>query len=138
MAVSIFFPVAVYHGFIGRCKLDSRPYEILRNSVLDHPPGLDEQTIVELLCSEENADILLDHAIEYYSPAIQYVIESEGSVSPQREYRRKAGGDTWHVHSACSQWPMERFVSLQKPPANAQFCNECIVKSRISPPKSSP
>ena len=82
MAVSISLPMAVYHGFLGRCKLGSRRYEILRNSMLEHREG---QSIVEILCSQEDADILLDHAISYYPPAVNYL--------------RKSAGATGHVQS---------------------------------------
>jgi hypothetical protein len=97
---------------------------------VDHPSGLQGNSVVEILCSNEDADILLDHAITYYPPGIPYIIEGIVDGSPaEREYRRKAFGETWHIHSGCSHWPTEDFVASKEPPA-AELCNECIVKSK--------
>ena len=132
MAVTILLPLPVYHGFIGRCKLDSRPYEILRNSLSNHPEGEREKTVIEVFCSEGDAQILLRHAIDYCTPAIQYINDGlrNSSVAPE-EYRRKKSGDTWHVRADCSQWPTENYVAVEKPPSAAQLCNECVARSKI-------
>jgi hypothetical protein len=48
MAILIQMPLAVCRGFIGRCPLDSREYEILKNSVISHVPEyLREGNVVE-------------------------------------------------------------------------------------------
>jgi hypothetical protein len=84
MAVRLSLPLAVYHGFLGRCKLDSRPYEILRNSIVDRAPGLQEKSAVHVLCSKEDANILLKHAIAHYPQAIPSM--------------RNAAADVWDTH----------------------------------------
>jgi hypothetical protein len=132
MAVTIFLPLPVYHGFIGRCKLDSRPYDILRNSLFNHPAAEHEKTCVEVFCSDADAKILLDHAIDYYMPAIQHINEGlKITASASGEYRRRKSGDTWHVRADCSGWPTEDFVAAARPPSGAQLCNECVVKGKI-------
>ena len=133
MAVTILLPLPVYHGFIGRCKLDSRPYDILKNSLFNHSADEHEKTVVEVLCSEEDAAILLHHASDYYAPAIPYINEGRRTRSTaSAEYRRKQFGDTWHVRKDCSQWPTEDFVAAEKPPSAAQLCNECLAKAKIT------
>src|SRR5688572_17436272 len=105
MAVTILLPLPVYHGFIGRCKLDSRPYDILRNSLFNHPADEHEKTMIEVFCSEDDAEILLRHATNYYPPAIHYINEGVAMrSSAPGKYRRKTSGDTWHVRTDCSQW----------------------------------
>ena len=133
MAVTILLPLPVYHGFIGRCKLDSRPYDILRNSLFNHPAAEHEKTVIEVLCSDEDAQILLRHATDYYTPAVRYINDGlRIGSSAFDEYRQKKSGDTWHVRTDCSQWPTEDFVAVEKPPSAAQLCNECLAKSKMT------
>ena len=92
MAVRISFPLAVYHGFLGRCKLDSRAYEILRNSILDRLPGLQEKSVVHVHCTSEDAGILLKHALAYYPEAISSM--------------RDAAAEVWDTHSQSRTEPV--------------------------------
>jgi hypothetical protein len=61
--VLIEMPLAIYHGFMGRCLLDSRGYDILKNSVISHVPEyLRDGNVIECLCRVEDAKPLLSHA----------------------------------------------------------------------------
>jgi len=136
MNVLIEMPLAIYHGFIGRCLLDSREYDILRNSVISHVPEyLREGNVVECLCTVEDAKLLVSHAKRYFPVVASHIEESLRlakqpiSQAPQIEYRKSVAGDTWHHCANCSQWPTEDFLSSTDLPASAQLCNECVVKS---------
>jgi hypothetical protein len=60
MAILVDLPLAYYQAFIGRCDLDSREYQVLRNAIIDHVPEyLRDGNITTLLCSEQDAKLLL-------------------------------------------------------------------------------
>ena len=135
--VLIEMPLAVYHGFMGRCLLASREYAILKNSVINHVPEyLRDGNVVECLCTVEDAKLLLRHAKLFYPLASSHVEESirlahqPTVLAALIEYRQPADGETWHHCSNCSQWPTENFRSSNHPPDSAQLCNECVVKSQ--------
>jgi hypothetical protein len=137
MNVLIEMPLAIYQGFMGRCLLDSREYEILKNSVISHVPEyLRDGNVVECLCTVEDAKLLLAHAKRFYPVAGSHVEEAirlarEASpVTSHIAYRKAAAGDTWHHCSDCSHWPSEDFLSSNNLPDSAQLCNECVVKSQ--------
>ena len=136
MAILIEMPLAVCRGFIGRCPLDSREYEILKNSVISHVPEyLREGNVVEFFCTVEDAELLLARAKSFYPAAASYIEEgirvaAANSTPSQIEYRKFSDGDTWHFCPKCSQWPTEDFLSSRDPPEIAQACNECIVKAQ--------
>jgi hypothetical protein len=75
--VLIGMPLAVYQGFIGRCLLHSREYDVLKNSVISHvPENLRERNMVECLCTVEDATLLLRHANRFYPVAGAHIEES--------------------------------------------------------------
>lgn len=43
-------------------------------------------------------------------------------------YRRRAGGDTWHFCSNCSNWPTSNYDEQSTKPSSGEFCNECLAK----------
>jgi hypothetical protein len=77
MPVTVKMPIAVYLGFVGRCQLSSREYVVLKNAVVAHVP---EDTrygnVVEILCSTEDAKLILDRASKFYPSAAPYIEES--------------------------------------------------------------
>ena len=50
------------------------------------------------------------------------------------EYRRKAGSDTWHFCTNCSNWPTGRegvdYVTRSSKPNSGELDNECLAKQR--------
>jgi len=75
MPVMIKMPLAIYRGFIGICLLESREYEILRNSGIAHvPANLREGNVAELFCGVDDATRLLTLARSFY-PAASPCIE---------------------------------------------------------------
>jgi hypothetical protein len=136
MAILIQMPLAVCRGFIGRCPLDSREYEILKNSVISHVPEyLREGNVVELFCNAKDAELLLARAKSFYPAAASYIEEGirvalANQITPEIEYRKLSGGDTWHFCPTCSQWPTEDFLSSKDLPKTALACNECVVKAK--------
>ena len=138
MNVLIEMPLGIYHGWIGRCLLDSREYGILKNSIIGRVPEyLRDGNVVECLCSIEDAKLLLTHAKQYYPVAASYIEESirlakqATSQAPPVQYRKSTDGDTWHHCSTCSQWPTRNFLAANNFPDSAQLCNECVVKFRL-------
>ena len=134
MAVRIEMPLVIYHSFLGRCLLDSREYQILKNSVIGHVPEyLPDGNIVEFLCTIGDAKLILARARLFYPTAASYIeegIRTASSVVAHIEYRRSVTGDTWHFCSNCSQWPSDEFLTLQNLPQTARICNECLVNKQ--------
>jgi hypothetical protein len=139
-------PVQIYHGFLGRCLLQSREYAILRNAVIGHEPeSAREGNRVEILCDVADAKVMLDHAISFYPAAVPHIERAIANAVTRgdfinlhgkelqwvpTEYRKKLIGETWHFCSNCSQWPTDSFVSTETLPGKQTICNECIVKTR--------
>lgn len=139
MAVLIEMPLAIYQGFLGRCPLASREYEILRNSVVnDTPLYLRVGSVVEFLCEIDDAKLILTRAKLFYPVAVSYIEEGiriagkPTSGASQIEYRKTVTGDTWHFCSSCSQWPTADFLSSDDVPDNSAVCNECVVKAQLA------
>ena len=139
MTAWISLPLATYLGFLGRCILSGREFALLKNSVVERAAHAPRGTIiVELLCTLEDAELLLDRASRFYPTAVPYIEEAvrrsrqddtATSVSEFAcEYRRPTSGDTWHICSNCVHWPVDDFVSVRDLPCSAQLCNECRVK----------
>jgi anti-sigma factor ChrR (cupin superfamily) len=67
MAVLVEIPLASYQAFIGRCDLESREYHVLRNAIIHHVPQyLRDGNVATLLCSEDDAKLLLRRAKQFY------------------------------------------------------------------------
>ena len=67
MAVLVEIPLASYQAFIGRCDLESREYHVLRNAIIHHVPEyLRDGNVAALLCSEDDANLLLRRAKQFY------------------------------------------------------------------------
>lgn len=63
-------PTYIHTGFVGRCELFSREYVILKNSVIHHILlSMRYGSLVEILCSREEANLILDRAIQFYPTA---------------------------------------------------------------------
>ena len=83
-----------------------------------------------MLCEIDDAKLILERANQFYPQAAPYIEKALISVIGG-EYRKTKTGDTWHRFSACSQWPMDDYVSTQVPPDNSAICNECIVRKQL-------
>ena len=129
MAILVKMPLETYQNFLGRFPLLSRGYAILRNSIIEPTPTRDD-SIVEILCEIDDVKLILERANRFYPLAAPYIGKALTSVIGG-EYRKPTTGDTWHLCSDCSQWPMDDYVSTQDAPDNAALCNECIVKSHL-------
>jgi DNA-directed RNA polymerase specialized sigma24 family protein len=83
-------PLAYYQAFIGRCYLESREYHVLRNAIIDHVPAhLRDGNVATLLCSEDDARLLLRRAKQFYPIAASYIEEALHSPG----YRKVRSGD---------------------------------------------
>ena len=90
MAIWVEIPLAFYQAFIGRCDLDSREYQVLRNAIIHHVPEyLRDGNVATLLCSEDDAKLLLRLAKQFYPPAASSI--EEGLRSPA--YSKTKPGD---------------------------------------------
>jgi DNA-directed RNA polymerase specialized sigma24 family protein len=91
MAVLVEIPLAYYQAFIGRCE--GREYQVLRNAIIDHVPEyLRDGNVATLLCSEDDAKLLLRRATQFYPIAASYI--EEALRSPV--YSKAKSGNTWH------------------------------------------
>jgi len=89
MALVIEIPLAYYQAFIGRCYLESREYHVLRNAIIDHVPvHLRDGNIARLLCSQDDAKLLLRRAKQFYPIAASYIEEALSSPA----YRKARSG----------------------------------------------
>ena len=129
MAILVKMPLETYQNFLGRFPLLSRGYAILRNSIIEPTPTRDD-SIVEMLCEIDDVKLILERANRFYPLAAPCIEKALTSVI-DGEYRKTTTGDTWHLCSDCSQWPMDNYVSTQDPPDNSTICNECIVKKQL-------
>jgi hypothetical protein len=129
MAVLVKMPIEIYLGFLGRFPLLSRGYAVLKNSIFERTPAGD-RSIVEILCQIDDVKLILERANRFYPNAVPY-IEKALSAVIDGEYRKTKTGDTWHLCSDCSQWPMDDYVSTENAPDNSTICNECIVKKQL-------
>ena len=129
MAVLVKMPLDTYLSFLGWFPLLSRGYAVLRNSIIE-PTTTGDDSIVEMLCEIDDAKLILERANRFYPLAAPYI---EKALTPVigGEYRKATTGDTWHLCSDCSHWPMDDYVSTQKAPDNSTICNECIVKKQL-------
>lgn len=90
MTVVVEIPLAYYQAFIGRCYLESREYHVLRNAIIDHVPAhLRDGNVATLLCSEDDARVLLRRAKQFYPIAASYIDEALHSPG----YRKARSGD---------------------------------------------
>ena len=122
-------PLETYRNFLGRFPLLSRGYAILKNSIIERTTTGDS-SIVEMLCEIDDAKLILERANRFYPLAAPYIEKALASVIGG-EYRKTTTGDTWHLCSDCSHWPIDNYVSTQDAPDNATICNECIVKTQL-------
>jgi len=129
MAVLVKMPLDTYLSFLGRFPLLSRGYAVLRNSIIE-PTTTGDDSIVEMLCEIDDAKLILERANQFYPLAAPYIEKALTSVIGG-EYRKPTTGDTWHLCSDCSHWPMDDYVSTQEAPDNSTICNECIVKKQL-------
>jgi len=129
MAVLVKMPLDTYQNFLGRFPLLGRGYAILKNSIIEPTPTGDS-SIVEMLCEINDVKLILERANRFYPLAAPYLEKALTSVIGG-EYRKPKTGDTWHLCSDCSQWPMDNYVSTQDAPDNSTICNECIVKKQL-------
>jgi len=129
MAVLVKMPLDTYLGFLGRFPLSSRGYAVLKNSIIERRLT-DNYSIVEVFCRIDDVNLILERANRFYPLAAPYLEKALSSVIGG-EYRKTKTGDTWHICSDCSQWPMDDYVSTQDAPDNSTICNECIVKKQL-------
>jgi len=129
MAVLVKMPLDTYLGFLGRFPLSSRGYAVLKNSIIERRLT-DNYSIVEVFCRIDDVNLILERANRFYPLAAPYLEKALSSVI-SGEYRKTRTGDTWHLCSDCSQWPMDDYVSTQDAPDNSTICNECIVKKQL-------
>ena len=129
MAVLVKMPLDTYLGFLGRFPLSSRGYAVLKNSIIERTLT-DNYSIVEVFCRIDDVNLILERANRFYPLAAPYLEKALSSVI-SGEYRKTRTGDTWHLCSDCSQWPMDDYVSTQDAPDNSTICNECIVKKQL-------
>jgi hypothetical protein len=129
MAVLVKMPLDTYLGFLGRFPLSSRGYAVLKNSIIERTLT-DNYSIVEVFCRVDDVNLILERANRFYPLAAPYLEKALSSVI-SGEYRKTRTGDTWHLCSDCSQWPMDDYISTQDAPENSTICNECIVKKQL-------
>ena len=129
MAVLVKMPLDTYLGFLGRFPLSSRGYAVLKNSIIERTLT-DNYSIVEMFCEIDDLKLILERANRFYPLAAPYLEKALSSVI-SGEYRKPKTGDTWHLCSDCSQWPMDDYISTQDPPDSSTICNECIVKKQL-------
>ena len=122
MAVLVKMPLDTYLSFLGRFPLLSRGYAVLRNSIIE-PTTTGDDSIVEMLCEIDDAKLILERANRFYPLAAPYI---EKALTPVigGEYRKATTGDTWHLCSDCSHWPVDDYISTQEAPDNSTICNE--------------
>jgi hypothetical protein len=136
MHVLIRMPIDIYLGLIGRCPLDSREYALLRNAIIDRvQQAVGFRNLIEILCSPDDAKLMLDRARQFYPAASSYIAEVLNLSPPppvvsvtQSQYRKLIDGDTWHFCSNCSKWPSNDFVATRELTGEAVTCNECIIR----------
>jgi hypothetical protein len=134
MYVTVRMPVDVYVGLLGRCPLDSREYAILRNAIIQHvQQAVGFRSLLEILCSPEDAKLMLERAERFYPVAASYIAEALNAPSAPplfstTEYRKLVNGDTWHFCSTCSKWPTDDFVATTQLTTNSVACNECVIR----------
>jgi len=76
MAMLIKMPLATYRGFMGRCLLESREYEILKNSAIGHiPEFVRDGNVVEFFCTVDDAKLLLTRARSFFPDAAAFIEE---------------------------------------------------------------
>ncbi len=93
MTVLVEIPLALYQAFIGRCGLDSREYGVLRNAIIAHVPKyLRDGNVATLLCTEDDANLLIGRAKQFYPQVVYYFEEALRSPA----YRKAEFGDTSH------------------------------------------
>ena len=93
MTVLVESPLALYQAFIGRCGLDSREYGVLRNAIIAHVPKyLRDGNVATLLCTEDDANLLIGRAKQFYPQVVYYFEEALRSPA----YRKAEFGDTSH------------------------------------------
>jgi hypothetical protein len=129
MAVLVKMPLDTYLSFLGRFPLLSRGYAVLRNSIIE-PRTTGDDSIVEMLCEIDDAKLILERANRFYPLAAPYIEKALTAVIGG-EYRKATTGDTWHLCSDCSHWPVDDYISTQEAPDNSTICNECIVKKQL-------
>ena len=129
MAVLVKMPLDTYRNFLGRFPLLSRGYAILKNSIIEATTTGDD-SIVEMLCEIDEAKLILERANRFYPLAAPCIEKALTSVI-DGEYRKTTTGDTWHLCSDCSHWPVDDYISTQDVPDNSTICNECIVKKQL-------
>jgi len=122
MAVLVKMPLDTYLSFLGRFPLLSRGYAVLRNSIIE-PTTTGDDSIVKMLCEIDDAKLILERANRFYPLAAPYI---EKALTPVigGEYRKATTGDTWHLCSDCSHWPVDDYISTQEAPDNSTICNE--------------
>lgn len=125
----------MYLGLIGRCPLDSREYAVLKNAIVERiQQAVGFRNLVEILCSSEDAKLMLDRARQFYPAASSYIAEAlNPSPAPlvvvsATQYRKRIDGDTWHFCSNCSTWPINDFVATTELTGKSVTCNECIIR----------
>lgn len=134
MKVFISLPVPAHIGFLGRCRLNSREYAILRNGIVTS--GVERPRVIEIFCTMEDAELLLDHATRYYPTAVPYLRDAihralmggGGAAVPGADYsefRKSRFEMTWHMCLNCTLWPTQDFISVTQFPPGAELCNEC-------------
>ena len=129
MGIVVKMPLDSYLGFLGRFPLSSRGYAVLKNSIIERTLT-DNYSIVEMFCEIDDLKLILERANRFYPLAAPYLEKALSSVIGG-EYRKTRTGDTWHLCSDCSQWPMDNYVSIRDAPDNSTICNECIVKKQL-------
>jgi hypothetical protein len=86
MMVLIRIPQPVYLGFLGRCRIDSRAYAIVRNGVVElRADPVAGNVVVEVPCSLEDAELLREHARQFYPAALPPIEEAihRAKLSPR-------------------------------------------------------
>ena len=127
-------PVGIYFSLLGRCQLDGREYEILRNGVTEQNPV----EHIDLLWSEGDAERMSEYARKILPQAARFIETSgcelnNGAVTKApAEFRRSRWGTTWHFCSNCARWP-QRVVTIVSKfiPLDLELCNECVAKNRL-------
>ena len=82
MTASIKIPVAIYHGFMGRCPFASREYKILKTSLINHVPNGHGNNF-EFLCGIDDAKLLFNHARLFYPEAVAYIEDGISLLRPR-------------------------------------------------------
>lgn len=74
MNILIEIPAEHYDLFVAECDIKSREYSILKNGIIAKDRNSGDPRVIQILCDEKEAKMLLDAAMRLY-PAVMPTIK---------------------------------------------------------------